>query len=240
MAWHGIKTCYRSGSPSFLAVLLTDGAGSPRGGVHAHLSPEAMAASRRREQRLAAIVGNYSAAIQLSIPSRDLTPNSAVKYLQGLFRSVSPQVTCYTHSPFDRHRTHRLVLANVVEAFRGVGGTGPLGRVLSCPVWRDLEWLPRSLPEAVALNVSGDEHLAAALTGLYDTQIADGRRYDLGALARRRGNAVFDVSHDVQNKEAVDFALDITECCRPEGRLLRELVRSVFSELEKEVEDILE
>jgi len=62
----------------------------------------------------------------------------------------------------------------------------------------------------VAHNVASHENLAAALNGVFDSQIAGGKRYDLATLGRRRANATFFESHAVDECESVSFAMDLT------------------------------
>ncbi len=66
-------------------------------------------------------------------------------------------------------------------------------KVWGCEVWRNLDWLADD--DKVLMDVSGHEHLAAALNGMFDSQIPGGKRYDLATLGRRRANATFLESH---------------------------------------------
>jgi hypothetical protein len=75
-------------------------------------------------------------------------------------------------------------------------------------VWRNLDWLPDE--EKVVHDVCGHENLAAALNGLFDSQIAGGKRYDLAVMGRRRANATFFESHGVDQSDALAFAMDLT------------------------------
>jgi hypothetical protein len=64
--------------------------------------------------------------------------------------------------------------------------------------------------EKVVHNVAAHENLAAALNGVFDSQFAGGKRYDLATLGRRRANATFFESHAVDECESVSFAMDLT------------------------------
>src|SRR5512144_1223676 len=55
----GILECLPHDDRWFAGVVVTDGAGSPRDGAYRHLSDRAMQLVRRKEQRKAAIVGEY-------------------------------------------------------------------------------------------------------------------------------------------------------------------------------------
>ena len=82
------------------------------------------------------------------------------------------------------------------------------GRVLGCEVWRGLDWMPDE--EKVVQDLSAHENLAAALNGIFDSQIAGGKRYDLATLGRRRANATFFASHATDAAQMLAFAMDLT------------------------------
>ena len=67
-----IRDAYGTGEPSLGAVVMSNGAGSPRAGVYADCTDEQMQAIRRQEQRLAAQVGRYAAMVQLRFTSKAL------------------------------------------------------------------------------------------------------------------------------------------------------------------------
>ena len=52
---------------------------------------------------------------------------------------------------------------------------------------------------------------AAALLGVFDSQIAGGKRYDLAAVGRRLANATFFASHDTDQCDSLSYGLDITQ-----------------------------
>jgi LmbE family N-acetylglucosaminyl deacetylase len=69
MAYHGIAECFGRDDQWFGGVVVTNDAGSPRAGGYANYSDEEMQAVRRKEQREAAQVGEYSIRLQLAHPS---------------------------------------------------------------------------------------------------------------------------------------------------------------------------
>ena len=77
-----------------------------------------------------------------------------------------------------------------------------------CEVWRDLDWLPDA--DKIAHDLSGHEALADALNAVFDSQIAGGKRYDLGVSGRRRANATFSEPHAVDRAASIAFAMDLT------------------------------
>ena len=60
------------------------------------------------------------------------------------------------------------------------------------------------------MDVSGRDNLAAALNGVFDSQIAGGKRYDLATLGRRAANATFFNSHATDAATQLIFGLDLT------------------------------
>ena len=210
MAYHGIAACFGRADQWFSGVVMTDGAGSPRSGFYANYSDAEMQAVRREEQRKAAMLGGYSVCIQLahaSAAAKSATSSEVRTDLETIFRACQPEVL-YLHNPVDRHDTHVAVFLRCLEALLALPATSRPKRVLGCEVWRDLDWLPAECK--VALDNSARPHLAAALVGLYDSQIAGGKRYDLAAVARRIANATFFESHSVDQHTALTWALDLT------------------------------
>ena len=64
MALEGILACFGNPEKWFMAVIVTNGAGSPRSGPYAAYTDEQMQAVRRTEQKKAALV---SESIRLSL-----------------------------------------------------------------------------------------------------------------------------------------------------------------------------
>ena len=56
----------------------------------------------------------------------------------------------------------------------------------------------------------GRDNLAAALIGVFDSQIAGGKRYDLASQGRRRANATYFQSHATDAAQEIIFAIDLT------------------------------
>ena len=55
--------------------------------------------------------------------------------------------------------------------------------------------------DKVAMNLSEHENLQSALLGVFNSQIAGGKRYDLASMGRRRANATYFESHGVDINE---------------------------------------
>jgi hypothetical protein len=81
-------------------------------------------------------------------------------------------------------------------------------KVWGCEVWRNLDWLPDA--DKVLMDVSGRDHLAAALNGVFDSQIAGGKRYDAATAGRRAANATFFESHGTDKTTQLIFGMDLT------------------------------
>jgi LmbE family N-acetylglucosaminyl deacetylase len=216
MAFHGILHCLRQTDEWFGGVVCTDGSGSPRQGPYAACSDEQMAAIRRREQEKAATIGDYGLLVQLNYTSKgvkDVADPGLKDDLVTILRLATPSVV-YAHNPADKHETHLAVALTLLRALRALPPSERPGRVYGCEVWRDLDWLDDR--DKTVLDVGGYENLAAALVGVYDSQIAGGKRYDLAALGRRRANASFFQSHETDKAEGLWFALDLSPLVQDE------------------------
>ena len=210
MAFHGIIACYHSDTEWFAGITCTNGAGSARTGAYGRYTDAEMQAVRREEQRHAAIVGRYAAMVQLDYPSKAAKDPSDPRLREDLaaaLRAMRPRVV-YTHNPADKHETHIAVVLPLIQAIRTLPAAGRPEAVYGCEVWRDLDWMLDA--EKIAHDVSGHDNLAAAINGLFDSQIAGGKRYDLGVIGRRHANATFFESHGVDRSNALAFAMDLT------------------------------
>ena len=225
MALHGILECYRRDDLWFGGVVCTDGAGSARTGPYADHTDEAMRAARAREQRAAAAVGEYAFAAQLGHPSAHAKRPGAraplTEDLTILLEATRPRIL-YTHNPFDKHATHVGVLIALLEALRSLPAEARPERLLGCEVWRGLDWLPDA--DKVVLDVSDRPNLAAALHGVFDSQIAGGKRYDLAVLGRHRANATFLQSHATDACDSASYAVDLTPLTAADAPSLGEFV----------------
>lgn len=218
MAFHGIAACYHSNTEWFGGVTCTNGSGSARIGAYARYSDEEMQDGRREEQRQAAIVGRYAAMVQLDYPSKVAKDAADLRLREDLaviLTATRPRIV-YTHNPADKHDTHIAVVIPVIQAIRSLPKDQRPEALHGCEVWRDLDWMADS--EKIVHDVSGHDNLAASLNGLFDSQIAGGKRYDLGVIGRRRANATFFESHGVDRSDALAFAMDLTPLIQDDTR----------------------
>jgi LmbE family N-acetylglucosaminyl deacetylase len=210
MAFHGILACFARDDRWFGGVTCTNGAGSSRSGPYAEFTDERMMAIRREEQNTAAVIGHYGAMIQLDYPSSAVKSpsDSALKNDLGeILTSTRPEVV-YTHNPADKHDTHIGVTIAALQAMREMPRDQRPQQVIGCEVWRNLDWLPDD--QKVLMDVSGRDNLAAAINGVFDSQIAGGKRYDLATLGRRAANATFFASHATDSASQLVFGIDLT------------------------------
>ena len=210
MAYHGIAECFGRRDRGFTGVVVTDGSGSPRAGRFKKFSDEQMKAVRRTEQRRAAKIGKYTAAIQLAHPSTLVKSarSTAVRAdLVAILQAAAPH-TVYLHNPADKHDTHVAVFLRSLEALRALPKAKRPKQVYGCEVWRDLDWLLDS--DKAVLDDSARPNLAAKLIGAFESQIAGGKRYDLAIAGRRLANATFHTAHATDRATALTWAMDLT------------------------------
>lgn len=209
MALQGILPGLADQQACFGGVICTDGSGSPRCGKYAGTTDAEMAAIRRREQRLAAAIGQYKFIAQLGYSSKELRDGSRslTADLATLCTAVRPRIV-HTHNPLDKHDTHLHVFASVIEALRSLPEEIRPEMLYGCEVWRGLDWVNDE--EKVAFDVSQAPHIANALNGVFDSQIAGGKRYDLATEGRRRANATYAASHATDQATHLALAIDLS------------------------------
>jgi len=211
MAYAPIIQCFGKPNRHFTGVTVTDGGGSPRSGVYADYTDNDMKVIRAKEQKQAADIGQYAAQFLLAQPSSAVkSPESPalVGELKEIILACNPDVL-YTHNLADKHDTHVAVALQVIRALKQIPAEQRPKKVIAMEVWRGLDWLCDE--HKVAQNTGAHPNLAAALLGVYDSQITGGKRYDLATIGRRLANATFFASHDVDETDSLAFGLDITE-----------------------------
>ncbi|MBE0683481.1 MAG: PIG-L family deacetylase [Anaerolineales bacterium] len=218
MSAQPIIECFQQKDKWFTGVVVTDGRGSPRDDLYKEYSDDEMRLVRFKEQRKAAYVGEYSAQVMLDIPSKiikNVSRNEPVEDLVALFRATKPRVV-YTHNLADKHDTHVGVALRAIAALRKLDQAERPERVVGCEVWRALDWMVD--PDKVLMNVSDHENLQFALLGVFDSQIAGGKRYDLASMGRRRANATYFESHGVDATTGLSYAMDMTPLMNDAGK----------------------
>lgn len=156
------------------------------------------------------MIGEYAAQIMLDIPSKTIKAASRpepVNDILTILQATRPRFV-YTHNLTDKHDTHVAIALRVIQALRKLDQAERPERVVGCEVWRGLDWMVDS--DKVLMNTSAHENLQMALVGVFDSQIAGGKRYDLAALGRQRANATFFESHAVDAATGLSYGMDLT------------------------------
>ncbi len=237
MAYDGIIHCFQRSDRWFSGVVVTNGGGSPRSGLYGDLTDAEMMAVRRKEQKKAAMIGDYSVQFLLNHPSASVkAPDdpAVVNDLRTILAATRPEVV-YTHNPADKHDTHVGVTLKLVEAIRSLPADARPRKVYGCEVWRDLDWMCDA--DKVVFDLSAHENLQAALLGVFDSQVSGGKRYDLATIGRRRAHATYFASHNVDAATSVSFAMDLTPLVQDDTLTVRELVARYMQRFSEEIEE---
>ena len=210
MAYAPIAECFGNQDKWFGAIVVTDGAGSPRSGLYADYTDEQMKEVRIVEQKKAAAIGEYGFLAMLGHPSKavkDAGNTEIIEELAGLIRKAKPKYL-YTHNLADKHETHVATALKVIAALRALPPEERPEKVYGCEVWRDLDWMCDD--EKVYLDCGPHPNLMRCLSAVFDSQIIGGKRYDLAAEGRRLANATFSASHACDTYSALNYAMDLT------------------------------
>jgi LmbE family N-acetylglucosaminyl deacetylase len=239
MAFDGILKCFQRADKWFCGVVITNGSGSPRDDLYKDYTDEAMRAVRRKEQKKAAVIGEYTAQVLLDYPSaavKDGSNKAPVEDIGLLLKAAKPEVV-YTHNLADKHDTHVAVTLRVIEAIQDLPAAERPQRLYGCEIWRDLDWMVDA--DKVAFDCSAHENLQAALLGIFDSQICGGKRYDLATVGRRRANATYYASHDVDVATGMIFAMDLTPLIKNPTQEVQAYVQEFIDRFAQEVVDRL-
>lgn len=235
MAYDGIVKCFGSDLQHFTGVVVTNGSGSPRCGIYENYTDEEMQKIRKVEQRKAAIVGDYSAQFFLDYKSSDVkskTDTAVIEDIKNIIEKTQPKFI-YTHNLADKHDTHVGVVVKVIKALRELNYVPEA--VCGCEVWRNLDWLNDA--DKIKQDVAGHANLEAAVLGVFDSQIAGGKRYDLATIGRRLANATFSESHGVDNTTSLMYAMDLTPLVSDTSLDIKKYVLDYIYSFAKDVEE---
>ncbi len=237
LAVHGILECFHQDNKAFTGTVVTNGAGSARDFEYADYTDEEMQAVRRIEQKKAAFVGEYAAQVLMDHPSsvvKGAEHQPVVDDIIALLKATRPQVV-YTHNLCDKHDTHIAVALRTIEALRALDPSERPQKVIGCEVWRDLDWLPDHLK--VAMDVTRHDNMQAALVGVFDSQIAGGKRYDLAAMGRRKAHATFSESHGVDQTQGLIYGMDLTELVNDDSTDPSDFAQKIIEEFATDVKN---
>jgi LmbE family N-acetylglucosaminyl deacetylase len=235
MALDGALKCFGSKDEWFYAVVVTNGAGSPRTGLYASFTDEQMQAVRKVEQKKAAFVGEYGALTLLDYTSgavKDPKNTDIVEELKNLIAAAKPKIV-YTHNLADKHDTHVGVVGKVIRAIRELPESDRPEKLYGCEVWRNLDWVNDD--DKVVFDVSGHSNITAALSEVFDSQIAGGKRYDLAAAGRRLANATFLASHGTDTATALNYGMDLTPLIKDASLDINEYVQNYIQRFANDV-----
>ena len=210
MAVDGILRSFQKKDKWFCGIVMTDGSGSPRDDLHKNYTDEMMKEIRRKEQKKAAVVGEYGALIFLDYSSAEVKDGSNQaprEDLKSILNKMHPEVI-YTHNLADKHDTHVASSLRLIDAIRSLPDSSRPRKVYGCEVWRDLDWMTDE--DKLAFDISAHQNLQSSLVGVFDSQICGGKRYDLATMGRRRANATYYASHSTDTASAMIFAMDLS------------------------------
>jgi len=210
MAAGPILECFQQTDKWFTGVVLTDGRGSPRDDLYKDYTDEDMRVVRFKEQKKAAVIGEYAAQVLLDYPSKAIKDGSnqqAVEDIVELLKATRPRIV-YTHNLADKHDTHVGVALKVIEAVRRLPQDEQPQQLYGCEVWRDLDWMTDA--DKVPFDCSAHENLQLALVSVFDSQICGGKRYDLATMGRRKAHATYFASHGTDVTTGLSFGMDLT------------------------------
>lgn len=240
MAIEGILLCYENPQLHFTGCVVTDGHGSPRGGMFANVTDDEMAEIRVEEQKEAARIGKYSAQVFLGYPSTEVkkTGNQALKEdLKNLIRQTRPEVL-YTHNLADKHNTHVGVLMRVLEALRELEPEVLPKKLIGCEVWRNLDWMPDE--KKVIMDTSDNKELQAQLVDVFVSQVQGGKNYTDAILGRRTANATYFASHAIDNATGLSFGMDMTPLLTDKSLDAVQFVNRLVVEFQESVIGLIE
>ncbi len=234
MCGDGIIKCYDDDTKGLVAVIVGDGAGSPRSGPYADFDDNQMINERRMEQVEAAEKGNYARLIMLNYPSKTIAVNNQtlIDDILQILKEHKPAIL-YSHNPADKHNTHVNVLKCVLTALRQLPKAERPKYFYGCECWRDLDWL--SDKDKMIFNLSGYGDLLTELLLCHRSQVAGGKRYDLAAHGRRLANATFHRSHNVDTVELANLGMDLTPLIKDDAIDLRDFIEEKIENFKKEI-----
>lgn len=240
MCPQGILSGYQNAEKGLVAVVMADGAGSPRAGEFAGYTDEEMKAVRRLEQIEAARLGDYAGLYLLNRSSKvlkDMTDAAPTDDLTEILKKHRPEIL-YIHNLTDKHATHVYTALRAIAAVRRLPPALRPKKLYGCEVWRGLDWLPDG--EKVIFDISGHDALLLSLLEVFRSQIAGGKRYDLAAEGRRRANATYGRSHSVDRASQAAYAMDLTALVEDDTLAPADLVRGCFERFWREVAEPLQ
>ena len=240
MAAGPILDCFQQNELWFTGVILTDGRGSPRDDLYKNYTDEEMRLVRFKEQKKAAVVGEYAAQVLLDFPSKiikDASRPEPIADIAGLLKMTRPKFV-YTHNLADKHDTHVAVSRRLIAAIRSLPPKERPEKLYGCEVWRDLDWMVDE--DKTTFDLTKHESLQNALLGVFDSQICGGKRYDLASMGRRRANATYFTSHGVDLTMGLSYGMDLTPLINDTNDNVNDYVQKIIQRFADDVNDRLD
>lgn len=216
-AFNAIQQCYKSEDKHFAAVICSNGSGAPAYGKFKEKSKNEIVQIRNEEQQKAAQIGQYTGLVHFNQESETLKQGNAVfiKDLKVLLEFLKPEYI-YTHSPFDDHKTHRCTLRACLQALKMIEDKSWLKGLFACEVWGSLDWLPKQYKYVLGENKSEDLQMRL-LECFYSQNIGSQKRYDLGTIGRKLGNATFFESDKGNQYTHQSYAIDLSSVIKQDN-----------------------
>ena len=235
MAYAGVLECFGSAESNFSAVIVTNGAGSPRNGIYADYTDDMMQEVRKLEQKKAAFIGEYAALAMLDYSSscvKNADDESVTAELAKLLLAAAPKIV-YTHNLADKHDTHVATAVKLIKAIRSLPKDKRPQKLYGGEVWRGLDWMCDE--DRIAFDVDSYPNMASALLEVFDSQISGGKRYDKATVGRRLANATYAASHATDTSQSLSFAMDLTPLIEDDALDIKDFVLGYIDNFAKEV-----
>ncbi|MDR2266206.1 MAG: PIG-L family deacetylase [Christensenellaceae bacterium] len=235
MCPHGIIACKDSTDKGLVAVIVSDGAGSPRTGAYANFTDEEMKLARIEEQKRAAELGNYAALLLLKHSSATIKDKGCTiptDDLEAIILKYNPD-TIHIHNLADKHPTHVACAVRSIQAIRRLPIELRPAKLYGCEVWRGLDWL--SDKDKVVFDLTGQEQFLKSLLSVFETQVAGCKRYDIAAEGRRVANATYSSSHAVDICTSAAYAMDLTLLIQNDNIDPRDYIMSKIDDFKSEI-----
>ena len=218
-------------------MVATNGAGSPRSGIYGGYTDEEMQKVRLMEQRKAAYVGDYACQIQLGYTSaqvKNASETALVEDLEQILRAMQPEICVSAQSGGQARYAHRRAAA----LHRGFARRARIRCVRKrCTAAKcGAIWTGCRTTTNRCCRSSAKPNIAAALVGVFDSQISGGKRYDLATAGRRVANATYFASHGTDQETALSFAMDLTPLVEDPSLSVAEYVLGFIDSFRNDVE----
>jgi hypothetical protein len=128
-------------------------------------------------------------------------------------------------------------ILRVISAIRSLPKNERPEKLYGCEVWRSLDWIVDT--EKIVFDLTRHENLQAALLGVFDSQISGGKRYDLASMGRRKANATYLESHELDSFQGVSFGMDLTPLIQDDKLSVQDFVQGFITRFAGDVIDRL-